>query len=317
MMKKIFVLYTGGTIGMCQSEHGLQPDTQLVHTALAPFSDCQFNWHICQPLIDSSAVTPQNWADWLTLVQNALPQHDGVLILHGTDTLAYTAALFALALDTQGKPIVLTGSQKPFGSNNSDAPSNLQTAIAALQRDDIHEVLLAFNGKLFPAIGCSKISTETDNGFSNAHFGEWQPENTPHIFSGCLSRQFCANISVLPIYLVPAMNLTAATHLLNTSAADAAVLMSFGHGNAPNDADFLAAIQRFTASGKLVLNISQVTQGCTAAVYAQGNALRQSGAIHGGKCNIETAIALLMLAVANQWTANEIQQELSRLKLLA
>ncbi|ENS7906063.1 asparaginase, partial [Neisseria gonorrhoeae] len=176
MKQKIFVLYTGGTIGMTQSSAGLRPDTALVGQALAPFSDgMDFDWHVCEPLIDSSAVQLQNWCAWLDIIAAALPQYDGVLVLHGTDTLAYTANMFALALQGLDKPIVLTGSQWPYNAEGSDAPRNLVTAVAAFPLG-LKQTLIAFDGKLYPAVGSSKISTETAAGFGNAHFGalaEW------------------------------------------------------------------------------------------------------------------------------------------------
>ena len=88
-MKKIWVLYTGGTIGMVQGEHGLRPDTALAGTALAPFA-CRlhFDWHVCQPLIDSSAVQPRDWAQWRLLIEQKLPDYDVVLVLLGTVTKA-------------------------------------------------------------------------------------------------------------------------------------------------------------------------------------------------------------------------------------
>ena len=83
--QRIFVLYTGGTIGMSQSSQGLRPDVALVGKALQPFSDgLQFDWHVCTPLIDSSALTLQNWCDWLALLVEKIPHYDGVLVLHGT-----------------------------------------------------------------------------------------------------------------------------------------------------------------------------------------------------------------------------------------
>lgn len=148
MKQKIFVLYTGGTIGMTQSSAGLRPDTALVGQALAPFSDgMDFDWHVCEPLIDSSAVQLQNWCAWLDIIAAALPQYDGVLVLHGTDTLAYTANMFALALQGLDKPIVLTGSQWPYNAEGSDAPRNLVTAVAAFPLG-LKQTLIAFDGKL-------------------------------------------------------------------------------------------------------------------------------------------------------------------------
>ena len=331
-MKSLYILYTGGTIGMTQTPQGLQPSRDIVATALQPHAGslktsaaslCEIKptWHICDPLIDSSALTPQHWANWLTLLQTALAQHDAILILHGTDTLAYTANLLALALNPHGKPIILTGSQKPLGAPNSDAPANLHTALAAIQNPSNHGVLLAFNGKLIPPIGSSKTTTEHDNGFANPHFGTWQtengqPENAPAPYCSSLKRQFNPHTRVVPILLTPSNMLDNAAAQLNPNESDAAILLSYGHGNAPAHPALLAAIQRYTQAGKHLLNISQVPHGNAAAVYAQGNALRQSGAINGGRCNLETATALMMLAAANGWTRRDIESELQRLRLV-
>ena len=326
-MKSLYILYTGGTIGMTQTPQGLHPSQAIVATALQDHSGSlkasgiQTTWHICQPLIDSSALNPHDWANWLALLQTALCEHDAILILHGTDTLAYTANLLALALNPHGKPIILTGSQKPFGAAGSDAPANLQTALAAIQNPAVQGTFIAFNGALIPPIGSSKISTEHDNGFVNPHFGTWQiengqPENAPAPLSGSLKRQFNPHTRVVPILLTPSNMLDSAAAQLNPNNSDAAILLSYGHGNAPAHSALLTAIQRYTQAGKHLLNISQVPHGNVAAVYAQGNALRQAGAINGGRCNLETAIALMMLAAANAWTRGDIEGELRRLGLV-
>ena len=316
-MKNIFVLYTGGSIGMTESPDGLQPDTAIVDTALSPFSgSLNFTWHVCQPLIDSSAVSPQHWAEWLDILQENLPNFDGALVLHGTDTLAYTANVLALTLNTHGKPVVLTGAQKPFGTENSDAPLNLQTAVNALQRDDVKEVLLAFNGDLFPAVGTTKCSTMVDAGFANHHFGTWSPEKAAPAFNN-LPRRFDPDQRVAAMFLTPGIGVKSAAHTLRTFPVNSAVLMTYGHGNAPADIDLLDAIHQFTANGKRhVLNISQVPEGEAAAIYAQGSRLRASGAINAGKCNVETATALLRLASGNDWVRSDVCAELRRLRLI-
>lgn len=315
-MKNIFVLYTGGSIGMTQSPEGLKPDTAIVNTALQPFADkAHFHWHICNPLIDSSAVSPQHWGEWLGVLEQALPDYDGILVLHGTDTLAYTANTLALILDTQGKPVVLTGAQIPFGTPDSDAPHNLQTAVAALLRDDVREVLLAFNGKLFPAIGSSKTSTASADGFANPHFGTWSPERPAPAFND-LPRRFDPDQRVAALFLTPGIGVKAAAHTLRTFPLNGAVLMTYGNGNSPADIDLLDAIHHFTAQNRLVLNISQVPEGEAAAIYAQGSRLRASGAVNGGHCNVETATALLRLAAGNGWSAADLLSELKRLQLV-
>ncbi|MDO4641636.1 MAG: asparaginase [Neisseria sp.] len=327
MKKHIFVLYTGGTIGMSAGSKGLSPDATLATKALAPFTNlCDFDWHICRPLIDSSAVTLQNWQDWLMLLQNAIPQYDGILVLHGTDTLAYTANLFALALQGLKKPVILTGSQWPFDSNGSDAPLNLATAIAALQLPNFREVAIAFNGKLLSPIGSSKTSTETAEGFSNPHFGtlgRWHPKQGWQEL--CLSEKENAPFNIQPLdveanvacyTLIPGQMADVIAKNLAKSHAQAVILQTYGHGNAPNNESLVTAAADYVSQGGLLLNISQVPQGRAAPLYAQGNALRTTGLISGGKCNLETAVALLTLAISKKASAAWIEQELQHLNLI-
>lgn len=313
---------------MSQSMKGLSPDTALVDKALAPFAEqCDFDWHICRPLIDSSAVTLQNWRDWLLILQDKIPQYDGVLVLHGTDTLAYTANIFALALRGLNKPVVLTGSQWPFDADGSDAPLNLATAVAAVTLTEMKEVAVAFNGKLFPAVGTSKISTESAEGFGNAHFGvlgRWEEGNG---WRGlCLSEKEAEPFGVLEIdttvniacyTLIPGAMVGVVKDMLANTAAQAVVLQSYGHGNTPDDAGFIDAVRSYVLSGGLLLNISQVMQGSAEAVYAQGSALREAGAVSGGKCNLETAVALLtVLTVTAGGGREELEAQLQRLALI-
>lgn len=329
MKQKIFVLYTGGTIGMTQSSEGLRPDTALVGQALAPFSNgMDFDWHVCGTLIDSSAVQLQNWCAWLDIIAAALPQYDGVLVLHGTDTLAYTANLFALALQGLVKPIVLTGSQWPYNAVGSDATRNLATAVAAFPLG-LKQTLIAFDGKLYPAVGSSKVSTETAAGFDNPHFGviaEWDEtqgwynlripsQDAAAVSDGLKIRYPDPQAKIAVRTLIPGFAVQELADGLGQLPAHALILQSYGHGNTPADEGFIRAVQDFTQQGRLLLNISQVRQGRTAAVYAQGNAFRNSGIINGGKCNLETATALMTLAVSQGWGKEEVEKELARLKL--
>lgn len=323
------MLYTGGTIGMRQSEAGLVPDAALAHEALRPFVDeFAFDWHVCEPLIDSSAVDIPHWQSWLDLIQQKLPEYDGILMLHGTDTMAYTANVLALSILGLDKPIVLTGSQWPFNAENSDAPLNLATALAAFGQL-WQGVAIAFNGKLYPAIGSSKVSTETAEGFANPHFGSigaWSADSGWHEWRASIPVQHvqaaaitaCHLEAKVAVYwLAPGYNAEMIAESLQATPANAVILMTYGHGNAPACAKLLAAVERFIAAGKPILNISQVMQGCAAEVYAQGSALRQAGVISGGKANIETALALLHIAVSRKWGRTEIEHCLLRHSLLA
>lgn len=300
---------------MTQSEYGLRPDTQIVEHAFSRFSgSLKIDWHICSPLIDSAAVTPKHWQNWLHLLEEKLPHYDGILVLHGTDTLAYTANFLALTLHTQNKPIILTGAQKPFHHPQSDALNNIQTAIKALQNSDINEVLLAFNGQLFPAIGSSKCSTENDNAFHNTHFGTWPTQNRIQALSR--SRHFCPESNIATLFFTPNTHLPSLCSSLNNPDIQAAILMTFGHGNPPSNPELIHTLQKVSQE-KLLLNISQVPQGCATSLYEQNHALSQAGVINAGKCTIETASVLLMIALSNHWSRQDLINELNRLRLLS
>ncbi|QEY26418.1 asparaginase [Neisseria zalophi] len=324
--KKIFVLYTGGTIGMIDGGQGLIPDTAITRKILVNHSDSlSFDWHVCDPLIDSSAVTPENWQNWLTLLQKNIPNYDGILILHGTDTLAYTANILALTLRDLAKPIILTGAQLPYDAPDSDAPFNLATAVAALDLA-LPQVSIAFNGKLFPAVGSTKISTEDSEGFDNPHFGisgSWSPENGwRHLRHRPSEKQrhslptyrLNPNVRITCCTFIPGLSKQIFSDGLNPNLTDAAILQSYGHGNTPSSPELIQAVEQFTASGRPVLNISQVSKGNAARVYAQSNALLQAGALNGGRMNLETATALLILAVSNHWTTEQLQTEIAALQ---
>ena len=327
MKQKIFVLYTGGTIGMTQSSAGLRPDTALVDKALAPFSDgLDFEWHVCQPLIDSSAVTLQNQRDWLELIIAKLPDYDGILVLHGTDTMAYTANLFARVSQGSEKRVVMTSSRRAYEAANGEGAGCVASAVAVFSLE-LTNVAIDVEGKLFPAVGSSKVSTETAAGFDNLHFGalaEWEKNKGWHNIrtaptqhsDGLKPRLPSPEAKVSVRTLIPGYAAQELSDGLPHLSTQALILQSYGHGNAPSDDAFVRAVQAFTQQGKLLLNISQVPQGCAAAVYAQGDALRQAGIINGGKCNLETATALMTLAVSHDWNADKVQQELRQLNLL-
>lgn len=327
-MTRIAILYTGGTIGMVQGAHGLEPAAGLERhlPALLP-EGMAADWYHAEPLIDSSALTLADWQRWLKQIRALLPRYDGLLLLHGTDTLAYTANLLALALPGTGKPLVITGAQWPFGTSGGDAESNLHTALAAFALPQLRQVAVAFDNTLYRAVGSSKVSTETAAAFDTPHFpplARRLPESTWHDVrldtlppvQAAAEPRLDTGMRIVCHTLAPGANSAMIAHSLQYFPADGVVLESYGHGNAPADPALLQAISALSRRGIPVLNISQVAQGCAAAVYAQGNALRQSGAIGGGKANRETAVALLTLAAANGWDHTEIQALLRYWQLL-
>lgn len=330
--KHLAIYYTGGTIGMKPTASGLAPATDLA-TLTAPIMQefahyFNYEWFVCQPLIDSSAVSLFDWQKWLQWLDNHANNYDGILILHGTDTMAYTANIFALARPQLHKPVILTGAQHPFSAENSDASLNLRTALAAFTLPVLQQTVIAFNGHLWPAIGSSKVSTENVAGFANPHFGalaQWSatdgwfntyftaPNPTPII-----TKPYKLNpaVRIHCFTLTPGANADMIAQNLYHNPPEGVVLQSFGNGNTPDNPDLLQAIKQTGQNNIPILNISQVAQGRCASIYAQGHALRQAGVINAGKCNLETAIALLTLAVSNHWSKNQISAILHEYTLI-
>lgn len=325
MRHKYWVLYTGGTIGMRKTELGFVPDLALVEKALLPFEkNDTFVWHVCDPLIDSSALEVNHWQDWLNLIRDNIHEYDGILILHGTDTMAYTANMLAFALKGLNKPVVLTGSQWPYGTPNSDAPLNLETAIAALNLPLCQEVCIAFNGALWQAIGSSKVSTETAAGFSTPHYpplGIWNGRHWQDLQRDAflISDDVQNNVEVLNvgedirlavITVHPAFSASSVAKYLDETTDPAVIIQSYGHGNAPEYADTLEAMRSYINRGNVIVNISQVKQGHVASLYAQGHSLVQVGVVNGGKWNLETAVGKLVVGLSMGLRGNELKHML-------
>lgn len=305
--KQFAVLYTGGTIGMQASDDGLQPSQDSVRAALARYTDTQ-NWQltVCNPLIDSSQVTPAHWCEWINWLQ--AQSCDGVLILHGTDTLAYSANVLAFACAHSTLPVVITGSQFPLGTAGGDAEDNLQAAIAALLQDAAPRgVSVVFDGELLPAIGCRKISTQSLHGFDNKNVapiatwqqGQWvktNPLKRPVNLSAPLLQPWQAHWHIASHYCLPVGEQLALRALLH-SGADALIVQSFGHGNGLFSEQDVLALQQFQAEGGVVVNVSQVADGQVARAYAASKALRDAGVLALGAWTVETAYAKLWVGL--------------------
>lgn len=330
-IKHIAVLYTGGTIGMKPTINGLTPAPnleELTASVFAEFSNqLHCDWFSNHPLIDSSCISLGDWQQWLDWIDHKQKYYDGILILHGTDTLAYSANIIALARPQLHKPIIMTGALWPFSAHNSDAPLNLQTALAAFTLP-LQQTAIAFNGHLWRAIGSTKVSTQCADGFHTPHFsplGKWSATqgwqqlhfSEPPISAISLKPAIINPAVKIHCYtLTPGDNAEMIASSMKQNFADGIVLQSYGNGNTPNNTDLIQTIEQICRQGKPVLNISQVLQGQVSDTYAQGEALRNSGVINAGCCNLETAVALLTLAASNKWSESYIKEQLKQNQLL-
>lgn len=293
----VMVLYTGGTIGMQASANGLAPASgfearmreQLVGQ---PVPAWQF--HEMTPLIDSANMTPAYWQRLRTAVIDAVDQGcNGVLILHGTDTLAYSAAAMSFQLLGLPAPVVFTGSMLPAGVPDSDAWENVSGALQSLGNGLPAGVHLHFHGALMAPTRCAKIRSFGRNPFAalNRQGGVTRAESIPRSLDYRQPKSL-ANVGVLP--LVPGIGAAQLDAVIG-SGIQALILECFGSGTGPSDnPDFLASLQRARDQGVVVVAITQCHEGGVELdVYEAGSRLRGVGVLSGGGMTREAAFGKL------------------------
>ena len=316
-MMKITLFYTGGTIGMIDTPNGFTPDLGLLQKMQQHFSGSlkgvELLFKKAKQVIDSSQISLQHWAEWVEEIRQILPHTDAVIVLHGTDTMAYTAALFRLMFADSHKPIVFTGSQKAWIENNSDAPDNLLSAISLIQQGFLG-VGLVFHQTLFDPADCRKISTENNQAFSSIwqtplaqiknnqwHFFR-QPE-TAFLPQKCT--QINPNLNITTLHPTPALSWDNAVSLLSDNT-HAAIILAYGNGNLPKYTAFLQHAQNFCKQDKPLIILSQVWQGEVNQRYAANLPFTQIGAINGGKHTLENTLAKLLVGLSVGLSKQEI-----------
>lgn len=293
----VMVLYTGGTIGMQASANGLAPASGFearMREQLAGQPLPAWRFQEMAPLIDSANMTPAYWQRLRTAVIDAVDQGcDGVLILHGTDTLAYSAAAMSFQLLGLPAPVVFTGSMLPAGVPDSDAWENVSGALQALGTGLAPGVYLHFHGALMAPTRCAKIRSFGRNPFAalNRQGGAARAESIPQALEYRQPKAL-ANIGVLP--LVPGIG-AAQLDAVVGSGVQALILECFGSGTGPSDnPEFLASLERAQAQGVVVVAITQCHEGGVELdVYEAGSRLRGVGVVSGGGMTREAAFGKL------------------------
>ncbi|MFZ6046582.1 asparaginase [Pseudomonas sp. CR3202] len=322
-VKNLFVLYTGGTIGMLQTPEGLAPASgfesrmreQLASRAMA------LDWHFEEllPLIDSANMRQANWLAMRDAIVEAVERgHDGVLLLHGTDTLAYSAAALGFLLLGLPVPVVLTGAMLPAGSEGSDAWPNLLGAIDALQGGVAPGVHLFFNDQLLHGARASKLRSEAFDAFAELPRLR-EGERAATIAAGLdyrTTRQ-PVNLAVLPLF--PGIQASHVQALLD-SGVQALVLECYGSGTGPSDDKaLLDTLRTAHQRGVVLAATSQCPAGhVQAGVYAAGSQLLATGLVPAGGMTREAALGKLFALLgaglrqeeAEQWFAVDLCGEL-------
>lgn len=308
----VMVLYTGGTIGMQASANGLAPASGFEARMREQLANEQLpNWRFREmaPLIDSANMTPDYWQRLRTAVVEAVDEGcDGVLILHGTDTLAYSAAAMSFQLLGLPAPVVFTGSMLPAGVPDSDAWENVSGALLALGEGLAPGVQLYFHGKLMMPTRCAKIRSYGRNPFAalQRNGGAAKADSIPATLNYRQAKAL-ASVGVLP--LVPGIAAQQLDALID-SGIQALLLECFGSGTAPSDNPaFLASLKRAQALGIVLVAITQCHEGGVELdVYEAGSRLRGVGVLSGGGMTREAAFGKLHALLGAGLGADEVRR---------
>ena len=312
-VKNLFVLYTGGTIGMLQTPEGLAPAGGFEARMREQLEGqgMTLDWHFQEllPLIDSANMRQANWLAMRDAIVGAVERgHDGVLLLHGTDTLAYSAAALSFLLLGLPVPVVLTGAMLPAGSEGSDAWPNLTGAIAALQAGIAPGVHLFFNGKLLHGARTSKLRSEAFDAFDvlpRPRHGE-RAVSIPAALDYRQPRQL-VNLALLPLF--PGLQASHVRALLD-SGVSALVLECYGSGTGPSDdQELLDALRAAHQRGVVLAAISQCPAGhVQAGVYAAGSQMLATGLVPAGGMTREAALGKLFALLGAGLRQEEVEQ---------
>ena len=326
-MTKILIIYTGGTIGMVNDpKRGtLIPfDFEQIQENVPELArlDYQLSVHSFDPILDSSNMNPKVWADLASLIKDKYDHFDGFVILHGSDTMSFTASALSFMLQNLAKPVVLTGSQLPIGEIRTDAKENLITAleIAATKKDGhamVPEVCIYFDYQLFRGNRSIKYNSEKFEAFASPNYPILAEAGVNLSFfpnyilplpsdSFQIHTQFNANIGVIKMY--PGIN-EDVVKAVTQSGVDAIVLEAFGSGNTPTAAWFIACLQQAIASDKIIIDISQCTGGSVQlGLYETSRKLKQMGIISGYDMTFEAVTTKLMYLLGRYSDLNEVKR---------
>ncbi len=290
---------------------------KMEELALAPMPE----YEICQfdPLMDSSNMSPGVWFQIASDIQQHYAEVDGFVILHGTDTMAYTASALSFMLPGLRKPVILTGAQLPLGQLRSDARENLKTAMVLAANYAIPEVCLFFDDQLLRGCRSTKVSASRFDAFES-------PNYPPLAFAGTTLEIFEEHIrppgeetpdievreivpgEIASFRLFPGFSVNVLAHILRTPLK-ALVLETYGNGNGPaNSRDFLQAIESAVDRGILVVGCTQCLHGGKKqSHYATGKALTEAGVISTRDMTIEAVFAKLLYLLSAQMSLEEIK----------
>ena len=327
----VLIIYTGGTIGMMHNPitGALEPldfNHLYKHLPVLENLKCRIDTYSFDPVIDSSDMNPDFWIELAEVIEKNYESYDGFVVLHGTDTMAYSASVLSFMLENLNKPVVFTGSQLPIGMIRSDGRENFITAveIATAYKDGtpiVPEVSICFENKLFRGNRTTKFNAEHFDAFLSGnypplavvgvhiHFNE-NDILKPNFKKLKVHKKLDTHIMILKLF--PGIHPQKAEEFLHIDGLKGVIMETFGTGNVPTDHRFLNVLGEAIKRGILIYNVSQCKAGSVAqGLYKTSLALESMGVISGADITTESAIAKMMFLFGQNYPREEICRLLS------
>ncbi len=322
----VYIAYTGGTIGMKRGDRGYRPAPgylaeqmalipALRHPAMPRYTIREY-----QPLLDSSNMSPTDWMKLGRDLVDRYDEYDGFIVLHGTDTMAYSASALSFMFENLGKTILFTGSQIPLMEVRNDAHDNLITSLLIAAEHPVPEVCLLAGGRLLRGNRATKVNAAGFRAFDSPNYPllgqagvhitidrdavQPMPEEPLRFHPlGSAGHPLVADLRLFPGITAAALRLFLHPPL------QGAVLHTYGVGNAPDDPDFLDALREATDSGVVIVNCTQCLRGAVRmGDYATGRALREAGVLSGSDMTPEAALTKLYALLSRGLDLAEVRR---------
>ena len=329
----ILLIYTGGTIGMKEDP---------ILQALTPFDFSQIldevpelgkfayriDTHTFDPLIDSSDVEPSHWVALVNLINEKYDEYDGFVILHGTDTMAYSASTLSFMIEGLTKPVIFTGSQLPIGTPRTDGKENLISSveIAAAKDEEGHalvpEVCICFDNVLIRGNRSRKFNSDNFRAFRSEDYPPLAEAGISIRYNGALIRKpecwdarptfhtkLDTRVSILKIH--PGITPATVRDILLGTDTRAVIIETYGAGNAPSKEWFISIVREASERGKILMNVTQCLAGrVNMDLYATGKSLKAAGVLNGYDSTTESALGKLFYLLGIFETNEDVKERL-------
>jgi len=330
METSLLIIYTGGTIGMMQdpATGALKPfnfDAMYKHIPVLANFNYKIDSYCFDPVIDSSNMNPEFWVRLAEVIEFNYEKYDGFVVLHGTDTMSYTASMLSFMLENLNKPVVFTGSQLPMGMLRTDGRENFINAIEIAAASDegtavVPEVAICFENQLMRGNRTNKFNAENFNAFLSGNYPllaqvgvkiKYYRQNIlkPNFRKLRVHKSLDPNVALLKLF--PGITENVVKSILRIDGLKAVILETYGAGNAPTNDWFIQSLRGAIASGIAIFNVTQCKGGSVEmGKYETSVQLESIGVIGGYDITTESAIAKLMFLLGEGFTGTELSKKL-------